>query len=79
MRAFEPTERFSSDGPALPQCPNERTLSQAVDTAESCQIQTHAPQQTTSLFNHLVSAGEQQWRYGKAKCTIIRVGHDGHG
>ena len=29
--------------------------------------ETHAPQQTASLFNHLIGAGEQHWRHSEAE------------
>src|ERR1039457_4908220 len=32
------------------------------------QKRTHAPQQTTSLFDHLIGGSEQGWRHSNAEC-----------
>ena len=34
---------------------------------KSAKTETHAPQQTASLFNHLVGAGKQHWRHSEAE------------
>jgi hypothetical protein len=39
-------------------CPRQRTLCGDPGASESCQYQTHALQQTVTLFDHLICAGE---------------------
>jgi hypothetical protein len=43
-------------GGLLPVFPRKRTSSPLVGMSQKCQFQTHAPQQTATLFDHLVSA-----------------------
>jgi hypothetical protein len=38
-----------------------------VGMSQRCHEETHAPQQTASLLDHLVGAGEQHWRYSEAE------------
>ena len=47
---------------SFPLCPRIQTLPDAVGTSHLCQQQTHAPQQTASLFDHLVGPREQYRR-----------------
>jgi hypothetical protein len=54
--------------PQSPLCPHELTSLARPVTSEKCHCRTHAPQQTASLIDHLVGAGEHQFM------TFFRVG-----
>src|ERR1017187_7121223 len=45
----------------------KRTNSGEVGLAVKCQKQTHAPQQTASLFDHAVGPSQQCWRHREAE------------
>ena len=44
---------------ALPLCPNQRTLSRPVETAESCHEETYAVQRKTRSLDQLVGAQQK--------------------
>src|SRR3981189_1833694 len=56
----------------FPLCPRIRTLLDGSWHSHSCHLLTHAPQQITSLFDHLIGAGEQRRRYAEAErlCSL---------
>src|SRR5882724_144904 len=53
-------------GQPLPVYPGQRTLSDRLGRSVSCQQETHAPQQTASLFDHHVGTSEQRRRNSEA-------------
>jgi hypothetical protein len=59
------TARFNPSSLALPLSPNQRTLSQAVETTESCQLRSLA-----GLLDYLVGNGEEPRR----ECDTERLG-----
>jgi hypothetical protein len=56
-------------GLPLPVYSDERTSAEPVGMSQRCQRQTHALQQTGSLFDHLVSYGEQRRRHREPQCS----------
>jgi hypothetical protein len=54
-------------GRLLPVLPGKQTFSATVGMSQRCHQETHAPQQTASLFDHLVGTAEQRWRYGETE------------
>jgi hypothetical protein len=54
-------------GESLPVFPYEQTPAAPVRMSQKCHKRTHAPQQTASLFDHLVGTAEQRWRYGETE------------
>jgi hypothetical protein len=53
--------------PLIPVYPQNRTSSAPVRMSRRCQQQTRAMKQITSLFDHLVGAGEQRRRHAEAE------------
>ncbi len=51
----------------LPLFPQQQTLLSPAVTSVSCQQETHAPQQTLSLFDHLVGLSKERRRYRHAE------------
>src|SRR5579859_2814182 len=58
----------SSACPSLLIYPKNRTLSAPVRMSQTCQEETHAPQQKTSLFDHFVGAA-LVWRAIEIRCA----------
>src|ERR1700676_195147 len=50
---------------SLPVFPYEQTSAAPVGMSQRCQEETHAPQQTASLFDHLVGASKDRLRQGE--------------
>jgi hypothetical protein len=60
----------------LPAFPHKQTFSGSVGMSQWCQIRTHAPQQTTTLFDHLVGAGEQcRWHNDAKRLCGLQIDH----
>jgi len=53
---------------SFPLCPRIQTLPDAVGTSHLCQQQTHAPQQSASLFDHLVGPRESIGERSTPEC-----------
>src|SRR5206468_10377810 len=51
----------------FPLCPRTRTLLDPVSMSQTCHEQTHAGQQTASLFDHLGGASKQRRRHCEAE------------
>jgi hypothetical protein len=53
--------------PSLLVFPDKQTSSGTVGMSQTCQQETHAPQQTASLFDHFVGKSNQLIRHGKSE------------
>jgi hypothetical protein len=47
--------------------PDKQTFRQSAGASQRCQQETHAPQQTPLLFDHLIGDGEHRWRHLNAE------------
>jgi hypothetical protein len=52
---------------SLPVYPYQQTFIGCVGMSQTCQQETHAPQQTLSLFDHLVGLNKERRRYRHAE------------
>ena len=58
----------------LPVFPHKQTFSEAVGMSQRCQFRPHAPQQTASLFDHHVGAGEQRrWHVNSERLGSLHI------
>src|SRR5262249_39889074 len=69
MSALPPIATAKADFPqkSCPLYPRKRTFAVHKRMSALGQKRTHAPQQTASLFDHLVGTGEQRGRHFEAK------------
>jgi hypothetical protein len=66
-------------GRSLPVYPDNRTSSISAATSQKCQERTRAPQQLSSLFDHLVGAGEQcHWNVEAESLSGLEVDIQGN-
>jgi hypothetical protein len=65
---FTPNSDRESEIPqkAMSALPRKQTCAVQLGMSALGHKRTHAPQQKYSLFDHLISAGDQRWRHGQA-------------